>query len=371
VPRAIITAAMDADERKHWIALTRVPQIGAARVRLLQGHFGSLAVAWTAGEGDLREAGLDARATRSVLNERGKIDPDAELALLEKHGCTAITWQDPDYPPRLKEVDDSPPVLYMKGELLPGDERSVAVVGTRRVTAYGREVAHRLSRDLAEAGVVVVSGLASGVDGIAHRAALEAGKRTIAVLGSGIDNIYPREHTRLAEQISSSGAVISEHPIGTKPKAEHFPRRNRILSGMTLGTLVIEAGESSGALITARHAVEQNREVFAVPGSIMSPNSRGTNGLIQRLEAKLVHSHEDILEELNLSFVGKQIEMAALFPASDEESKILFQLGHEPTHIDEIIRGSGMTISAVSGLLAMMELRGLVRQVGGMNYVRA
>lgn len=369
--RAIITAAMDADELKHWIAFTRVPQIGAARVRLLRGHFDSLASAWTAGESDLREAGLDARAVRSVLNERGKIEPDAELMLLEKHNCAAITWQDAEYPPRLKEVDDSPPVLYVKGKLIPGDERSVAVVGTRRVTAYGREVAHRLSRDLAEAGVVVASGLASGVDGIAHRAALEIGKRTIAVLGSGIDNIYPREHTRLAEQISGNGAVISEHPIGTKPRAEHFPRRNRILSGMTLGTLVIEAGESSGALITARHAVEQNREVFAVPGSIMSPNSRGTNGLIQRLEAKLVHSHEDILEELNLSFVGKQIEMAALFPASDEESNILFHIGHEPTHIDEIIRGSGMTISTVSGLLAMMELRGIVRQVGGMNYVRA
>jgi DNA processing protein len=212
---------------------------------------------------------------------------------------------------------------------------------------------------------MIVSGLASGVDGIAHRAALEAGKRTIAVLGSGIDSIYPRQHTGLAAQISSNGAVISEHPIGTKPKAEHFPRRNRILSGMTLGTLVIEAGESSGALIAARHAVEQNREVFAVPGSIMSPNSRGTNGIIQQLEAKLVHSHEDILKELNLSFVGKQIEMAALFPASDEESNILFHLGNEPTHIDEIIRGSGMTISVVSSLLAMMKLRGLVRQVGG------
>ncbi len=362
---------MDAVELKHWIAFTRVPHIGAARVRLLESHFGSLANAWTAGESDLRKAGLDTRATQSVLRQRGKIDPDTEMSTLEKHECAAITWNDPEYPPRLKEVDDSPPVLYVKGKLLPDDERSVAVVGTRKVTAYGREVTHRLSRDLAEAGVVIVSGLASGVDGIAHRAALEAGRRTIAVLGSGVDNTYPREHTRLAEQISSIGAVISEHPIGTKPRAEHFPRRNRILSGMTLGTLVIEAGESSGALITARHALDQNREVFAVPGSILSPNSRGTNGLIQRLEAKLVHSHEDILEELNLSFVGKQIEMAALFPASDEESKILFHLGHEPTHIDEIIRGSGMTISVVSGLLAMMELRGLVRQVGGMNYVRA
>ena len=361
---------MEHHELKHWIAFTRVPYIGTVRLRLLEKHFGELSGAWRASEADLREAGLDERATRSVLRHRNRIDPDAELALLERHSCSAITWNDSEYPARLKEIDDAPPVLYIRGELLPKDERSVAVVGTRRVTAYGREVTHRLSTDLAKSDVVVVSGLASGVDGIAHRAALEAGGRTVAVLGNGVDIVYPHQHARLAEQIAEDGAIVSEHPIGTKPKAEHFPRRNRILSGITLGTLVIEAAESSGALITARHALDQNREVFAVPGSILSPGSRGTNALIQRMEAKPVHKHEDILEELNLSFVGAQIEMAALFPANDDESKVLIHLSQEPTHIDDVIRGSGMTISVVSSLLAMMELRGLVRQVGGMNYVR-
>lgn len=362
---------MNPAELKHWIAFTRVPYIGTVRLRLLEKRFGSLSDAWRASEAALREAGLDERATRSVLRYRSRIDPDGELSLLEKHGCSAFTWHDSEYPARLKEIDDAPPVLYVKGELLPKDERSVAVVGTRRVTAYGKEVTHRLSTDLTKSNVVIVSGLASGVDGIAHRAALEAGGRTIAVLGNGVDIVYPRQHGRLADEIAKSGAVVSEHPIGTKPRAEHFPRRNRILSGITLGTLVIEAAESSGALITARHALDQNREVFAVPGSILSPGSLGTNGLIQRMEAKPVHKHEDILEELNLSFVGAQIEMAALFPANDEESSVLYHLSQEPTHIDEIIRGSGMTISVVSSLLAMMELRGLVRQVGGMNYVRA
>ena len=190
------------------------------------------------------------------------------------------------------------------------------------------------------------------------------------MVASGLDTVYPREHANLARQIAESGAVVSEHPVGVKPRAEYFPRRNRIISGMSLGTLVVEAGLESGALITARHALEQNREVFAVPGSILSPNSKGTNRLIQRSEAKLVAEAKDILEELNLSFVGRQIEMTAMFPPDDNESSILYHVGHEPTHIDEIIRDSGMTISTVSGLLAMMELKGMVRQVGGMNYVK-
>lgn len=367
----MIVTDMDYEELKYWVGFTRVPHIGTVRLRLLDERLGSLANAWRATEGDLRKAGLDARVVESVIEHRSKIDPDEEMALLEKHQCSAITWHDSRYPSRLKEIDDSPPVLYVKGELSPADERSIAVVGTRRVTAYGREVARSFSNDLAYAGVVVVSGLASGVDGIAHRTVLDMGKRTLAVLGNGIDVMYPREHAQLHDRISENGALISEHPIGIKPKAEHFPRRNRILSGITLGTLVIEAGEDSGALITARHALDQNREVFAVPGSILSPRSRGTNLLIQRSEAKLVQSHEDILEELNISSDGNQVEMAALFPANDDESKILYHLSREPTHIDELIRESGMTSSVVSSLLAMMELRGLVRQVGGMNYVRA
>ncbi len=365
-----LNLAMDDNELKYWIAFTQIPHIGPVRFKLMERHFGSLEEAWRAGIPELKLAGLDARAARSVAEGRQTIDPDAEISRLADHHARAIAWRDADYPPRLKEIADSPPVLYCLGEILAEDERSVAVVGTRRATAYGRQVAHRLSFDMAKAGVTIVSGLASGIDAVAHWAALEAGNRTVAVLGSGVDVMYPREHTNLAAQIAENGALISEHPLGTRPKAEHFPRRNRILSGITLGTLVVEAGEHSGALITARHALDQNREVFAVPGSVLSPSSRGTNRLIQRSEAKLVSDYKDILEELNLSWVGKQIEMEALFPANDNESQVLHYVGHEPIHIDEIIRSSGLEISIVSSVLAMMELRGMVRQVGGMNYVR-
>ena len=361
---------MDLDELKYWIAINRIPRIGRVRFKLLESHFGSLSDAWAAGTPELLAAGIDDQTAQLITVQRPTIDPDEEVSKLERLGARAVTWNDTDYPSFLKEIDDLPPVLYYRGDLRPEDERSVAVVGTRKATAYGRQVAQRLTYDLAQAGVTIVSGLAHGVDGIAHRAALEAGNRTIAVVASGLDSTYPSEHTNLAAQIVESGAVVTEYPLGTRPKAEHFPRRNRIMSGMTLGTVVIEAAEHSGALITARHALEQNREVFAVPGSVMSASSRGTNQLIKRAEAKLVSEYEDILEELNITQVGQQIEMKALFPADDNETKILSHLTQEPLHIDEVIRNAGIGISEVSGALALMELRGLVRQIGGMNYIR-
>ena len=258
----------------------------------------------------------------------------------------------------------------MRGELAPEDDRSVAVVGTRKATAYGREVAHRLAFDMAQAAVTIVSGLAYGIDAVAHRAALDAGARTVAVLASGVDVIYTQAHSGLAADILENGALVSEHPLGTRPRAESFPRRNRILSGMALGTLVVEGDVTSGALITARHALDQNREVFAVPGSVLSPSSRGPNRLIMRSEAKLVSEAKDILEELNLSWIGQQMEMEALFPVDENESKVLKHVTYDPVHIDEVIRSSGLDISTVSGALAMMELNGLVKQVGGMNYIK-
>ena len=246
----------------------------------------------------------------------------------------------------------------------------MAVVGTRTPTAYGREAAYHFARDIARSGVAVVSGLARGVDAMVHRPALEAGQRTIAVMGSGIDVIYPREHAGLASDIVQNGVLISEHPLGTRPNAKNFPRCNRLMSGMTLGTVVIEGREGSGALLTANHALEQDREVFAVPGNIFSPGSHGTNRLIKDLAAKLVVDYKDVLEELNLSYVGQQIEMKALFPEGESESEVLRRVTYDPIHIDEIIRATGLEISTVSGVLAMMELKGLVRQVGGMNYIR-
>jgi DNA processing protein len=218
--------------------------------------------------------------------------------------------------------------------------------------------------------VTVVSGLARGVDAIAHRAALEAGGRTVAVLACGLDLVYPPEHRRLAEQIIEQGALVSDYPLGTQPRSEYFPRRNRILSGMSLGVLVVEGDVKSGALITAREALEQNREVFAVPGGIYSPNSRGTNKLIRESAAKLTLDVQDILAELNLSMAAHQIEMTELMPTDETESVLLQHLTAQPTHIDEVRRISGLPIAAVTSALAMLELKGLVRQVGRMNYVR-
>ena len=361
---------METDELKYWIAFNRVPRIGRARFMALERHFGTLEAAWHAGPHDLQAAGIDSRTALRIVSRRATVDPDEEIERLQSAGTRALTWHDPEYPPRLKEIYDLPPVLYVRGELAPEDERLIAVVGTRKPTAYGREAAHRLSYDLARAGVTIVSGLARGIDSIVHRAALEAGQRTIAVLGSGIDVIYPRENSMLAEEIARNGAVLSEHPLGTRPDAQNFPRRNRIMSGMTLGTVVIEAGERSGALLTANHALEQNREVFAVPGNIFSPGSRGTNRLISDARAKLVSKYEDVLEELNLTWVGEQMEMAALFPQDESESDVLNLVTYDPVHIDDIIRASGLGISTVSGTLAMMELKGVVKQVGGMNYIR-
>ena len=362
--------AMESNELKHWVAFNRIPSVGRAKFKLLEDSFGTLEQAWRAGLSELLAAGLDSRTARRIATRKLSIDADAELARVSELGLRAITWHDSDYPSLLKEIYDLPPVLFVRGELVPDDSRSVAVVGTRKPTAYGREVAHRLTYDLAHSGVTIVSGLARGIDAVAHRAALDAGQRTLAVLGSGLDVMYPREHAKLAEEISENGALISEHALGVRPDAQNFPRRNRIMGGMTLGTLVVEAGESSGALITARLALEQNREVFSVPGNIFSPSSRGANSLIRDSAAKLVIDAKDVLEELNLSSVERQLEMVALFPEDESEATVLGYVTFDPIHIDEIIRGSGMAISTVSSVLAMMELKGLVKQVGGMNYIR-
>jgi DNA processing protein len=257
----------------------------------------------------------------------------------------------------------------MRGSLTDADEWAVSVVGTRRPTPYGRQVAEELSHDLARNSICVVSGLARGVDSIAHRAALDAGGRTVAVLACGLDIVYPPEHSRLAREIVERGALVSEQPLGTEPRGDYFPRRNRIMSGLSLGVLIVEGDVKSGAMITARLALEQDREVFAVPGSIFSPQSRGTNSLIQE-GAKPVLRVEDVLEELNLTMVPQQMEMQEMMPATDTEAELLRHISREPVHVDEVCRGSGLPIATVSSVLAMLELKGLVRQMGPMSYVR-
>jgi len=358
------------EDVKYWVGFNNIPGIGHVRFTQLESYFGNLESAWKAPIGELKRAGLDSTALRTISHWRGTISPDNEMEKLDKHDISVITCKDSAYPARLKEIYDYPPVLYIRGSLLKEDEWCLAVVGTRRATIYGKQVAEEIVTDLAESRITIVSGLAKGIDTIAHQSALEVGGRSLAVFACGLDIVYPAENTGLSRKIMNQGALISEYPLGTKPRAENFPRRNRILSGLSLGVLVIEADETSGAMITARMALEQNREVFAIPGSILSPASRGTNSLIQE-GAKLVREYTDILEELNLTTVTRQIEMREILPESDDEALLLQQLSAQPTHIDELCRRSGLPASTVSSTLAMMELKGLVRQMGTMNYVMA
>jgi DNA processing protein len=362
---------MDRNELQYWVAFGRVPQIGRARIALLEGHFGSMADAWQASPAALQSAGLDGSALSALLAARDGISPEAELEKLDRAGVGALTWHDDAYPSRLKEIFDRPPVLYVRGELTSADDWSVAVVGTRRASVYGRQAAEEFSRQLAANGITVVSGLARGIDSIAHKAALQAGGRSIAVLACGLDLVYPPENLRLSQDVAGQGAVISDYPLGTQPRSEFFPRRNRIMVGLSLGVLVIEGNLKSGALITARQANDENREVFAVPGSIYAPTYQGTNWLIQQGQAKLVTKVEDILEELNLSMAAQQVEAKELIPADATEALLLRHLTFEPIHIDEVRRECGLPIDTVSSVLALLELKGMVRQVGRMNFVKA
>ncbi len=344
-----------------------IPGIGCVKFSQLENHFGSLEEAWKAGPAELRNAGLDRNSVRAINDWKPRISLEAEMEKLERFGIKILTWHDPDYPARLKEIYDYPPVLYVRGSIIAEDEWCLAVVGTRRPTVYGRQVTEEIVTELARSKITIVSGLAKGIDSVAHQSALEAGGRSIAVMGGGLDTIYPAENTNLARSIIKNGALISEYRLGTRPKPENFPRRNRIMSGLSLGVLVVEAGDTSGALITAHLALEQNREVFAIPGSILSPASRGANHLIQE-GAKLVRDFTDILEELNLTAVAEQLEMRELVPSSDTEALLLKKLGAEPIHIDELCRLSALPASTVSSTLAIMELKGMVKQVGAMNY---
>ena len=358
---------MSDKELKYWVGFTLVPGIGRVRLGQLENYFGSVEAAWKANQSELKSAGLDSGSVKSIVAARPGIDLDAEMEKMERFQVQAFTFHDEGYPQRLKETYDYPPVLYVRGSIDSRDEWCLAIVGTRGVTVYGRQVTEEIVADLASRKITIVSGLARGVDTVAHRSALDVGGRTIAIFACGLDTIYPPENATLAKRIMENGALVSEYPLGTRPRADNFPRRNRIMSGMSLGTLVVEAGEKSGALITAQMALDQNREVFAVPGSILSPASRGANRLIQQ-GAKLVANYSDILEELNLMAVDRQIEMKELIPPTEIEAVLLKQLGAEPRHVDDVCQSSGLPVSTVSSTLALMELKGMVKHVGAMNY---
>ncbi len=356
------------DSKLYWVGFNLVRGIGAVRLSGLMAHFGSAEAAWSGSPEDLRQAGLGAKTISRLMDVRRSVDLEALAAKMEAQGVKVVTWEDPGYPARLKDIEQPPPVLYIRGEWLPEDDFAVAIVGTRRITAYGRQITEELASQLGASGLTVVSGLARGVDAVAHAAALHAGGRTVAVLGSGVDRIYPPENRALAAEIMKRGALVSDYPLGTAPESSNFPPRNRIISGLALATVVVEAGETSGALITAEFAAEQGRDVFAVPGSILAPQSKGTNRLIQNGALPLL-SPDDVLQALDFKRVGEQKAARKILPADEVEAKLIGLLGREPLHVDEIRNQSGLPVEKVSAALVMMELKGLVRQVGGMQYV--
>jgi len=358
------------ETKAYWVGFNLVKGIGAVRLKQILDFFGSLEVAWNSPVEGFISAGIPQKIIENLVKIRSQVDLNRVIDTIAQKKIRVITWQDSDYPRRLKEIHQSPPVLFVNGNLNVEDEWAVAVVGTRRVTAYGRMVAMELAGFLARNGVTVVSGLARGVDAIAHQSALQAGGRTIAVLGSGVDIVYPPEHAKMAKEIIAQGALISDYPIGTPPDGVNFPPRNRIISGLSLATVVVEAGETSGALITAEFAVEQGRDVFAVPGSIMAPQSDGTNRLIEQ-GARPLLKMDEILETLKLENIPEKQQHRKASPIDPLEMKVLEHLTHEPLHVDELANLSGLPINEVSATLTLLELKGLVSQVGSMNYVSA
>jgi DNA processing protein len=359
--------------RKYWIGFNHVAGVGPLRLNLLRKHFPSLEDAWNASNEALLEAGLDRRTIANLKEARRALDLAAIQQALDDTGATALTLEDADYPSVLKELPDAPPVLYVQGSLTTADNWAIAIVGTRKATASGRDMAYQFARDLTHEGVTVISGLATGIDAAAHRGALDAGGRTLAVLPCGIDSVYPPEHQGLAKQIVSQGALLTEFPPGTLAESKNFAPRNRIVSGLSLGVIVIEAPEKSGALLTADSAAEQGRDVFAVPGSPTSPICKGSNRLIQD-GAKLIMTIDDVLQELNLTRETPQVRATVhqIVPENALERRIvevLQQAGE--LHVDDLCRQCDLPAATASATLMLMELKGIVRQTGNMQYALA
>lgn len=366
-------------ERAQWIALRRAG-LGSASFALLISRFGSIAAAWEASADEVGRAGLDPKFIRAFERARREFDAGRELDALARASVRAYTWLDADYPSLLREIPQSPPVLFVKGKLGPHFEQAVAVVGTRRVTPYGRRATEAFCRTLATLGVAIVSGLARGIDAIAHETALAHGAPTVAVLAGGLDRVYPRENERLANRIREQGCLVSEYPLGVPARPDYFPRRNRILSGLARATLVVEAGIGSGALHTANWAFEQGRDVFAIPGSIFSEQSSGTNLLIREHTAKLVFTPEQLCEELNLLRAGGQLPMPAAeasgrqasvpLAAGPAEARVLELLRGQAMHVDELVRGSQLDISDVLGAVQLLLIEGRIRESSPNVYER-
>ncbi|KAF0218671.1 MAG: DNA processing [Geobacteraceae bacterium] len=355
-------------EHYFWFALKSVPLVGNVTFRRLLEHFDTPERALLASAEELATVkGVNATVVASIKNHDYRNFAEQECESVERNGCRVVNFLSGDYPKVLLEIPDPPPYLYVKGELQEA-EPAIAIVGSRRASAYGLMNTARLAGELADHGVTVVSGMARGVDTAAHRGALKRGGRSIGVLGCGIDVVYPPENRGLFEEMASSGALISEFPMGTIPLAENFPRRNRIISGISRGVLVVEAAEKSGSLITAEYALEQGREVFAVPGNINYQSSRGTNRLIKQ-GAKLVECVEDILDELPQR--GKKpggIDSTPGFSLTAQEVAVYTILADAPLHIDDIIVKCALTVGEVSAILLRLELKGAITQLPGKHF---
>lgn len=361
-------------EKDFWVALNLIPGLGKTLFYRLLKFFGSAERVFSVKEKDLRQVEGVGQILAGVISQFDfSKNAEKEKQLAENSGAIILISKEPGYPENLKNIYDPPPVLYLQGKMQKNDMASIAVVGTRTPTNYGKLMAEKIAGGLAERGMTIVSGMARGVDSLAHKAAIAGGGRTIAVLGSGLNVIYPPENLKLSGKIKEHGAVLSEFPMCMKPERGNFPARNRIISGLSLGTVVIEAAEKSGALITTQFALDQGREVFAVPGNVSSPKSRGANFLIKK-GAKLVEKVDDILEEIpqyvQNAFLGKAKPAAGkTLELTDEEKKLLAAIDPEASHIDLIIERSELSPGRVSSLLLTMELNGIVRQLPGKLFV--
>lgn len=353
----------------YWVALNRVSGVGPSRLTALLELAGDIESAWRAPIQMLREARFDRATIEALLEARRTLDPAHELERLQRAGVRVFTWDDEDYPEGLRSIDRSPPVLYVRGTLQPSDELAVAIVGTRHASSYGREVAHSLATELGRSGVTVVSGLAMGIDAVAHRAALDAGGRTLAVLGSGVDEIWPAQNRTLGADVMRSGALVADYALGTRPEARNFPPRNRIISGLSRAVVIVEAGSRSGALITAQYGAGQGRDVYAVPGNILNAGSAGCNALIRDGAIPLL-SVDELLATLQVERVRLQQSARVSVKATPQESALLATLSLEARHMDDIVRAAALPSSAVVGLLTLMEMKGLVRQTAPQFYAR-
>lgn len=373
---------MELDASVHWLALSLTPGLGARLTGKLLRTFGEPEAVFEASHTALEAVGLTSTVAAAVIQREAFPRAEKEIARLREMGAKLIQWNEPEYPSRLLQIYDPPPLLYLRGDPLVLQRHSISMVGTRRPSLYGNLMAERLARDLSDRGLVIVSGLARGIDSSSHKGACASPCGVaIGVLGTGIDVLYPKENRKLFAEVEKRGAIISEFPLGTHPAPENFPVRNRIVAGMSLGTIIIEGKQYSGSLITARLAMEFGREVFGVPGLATQPSSFAPNQLIKQ-GAKLVTCWEDVVEELPTEIRSELFTVET--PASGEreslfaqalapEEKKLYSLltVDQPVHVDQLLDQSGMTSSGVLAALCEMELKGLIRQMPGKNFVRA